>query len=770
MFEDEIFAAIADGSLLDFSSSLYRVAIPSSIAARNADGDNYLEAALKVNAQRQYNNGDAEDVWPWSPLYEVSQKILNYLLKNHPALINQQNATGMTPLMRSSAGNLADLVGQIVWLRRYSHEDIANKQIAALRYCYREIANLLLQQETINANLQDNQGRTALHHAVKNGETGIGIRLLNAGANVMLADKTGRLPLHDYVFAHSSINLTPISMFRGLCGPSFSALMCKDNGGKTALHLAFDQLTPQSSQAIRGNFLALCQLYCLQGHANMVMSLAQQSNGDLFVYLFDYRFSNTTAVSTSLETRQDSTSEAYPPSYLEDILQALARFDSDKLSSLLSNQTDEYGRKLIHRISQKDVMSLLYQYGSKLLDLNTTDKNGNTPLHALLNRRIEDIKSSVTHEHFTHLCELGANINLQNQTGATPLHLTASYGIVPYTKTLLDGNADLNIQDQEGCTPIHMDIHARKRSDVKPVSQRPLGYLALLLQYASDNAICLRDKNGRTVLHEAIMAIDVGAVICLLIRCPQLLDIKDSEGLAPLALAERQRNELLSRNDNTSAHKPGGLMDKLMSDSKTIVDHLVAMTNANVTATSPQSVNAVNARINAYAHDVMVLKVLSEERSRLKCELGTPYQPGHYDDNMHFRLLKIYARSYNRSLLPDARYNEYFSLLDQYKADRAASKQTQGMFFATLGELARMDTGGIQASSRVVVEAMSSVVPESSSSTSSNSLSSVVSQDGMKDSLSVTFMPPPPSPSSSTSLSSLSSSQPSCSYDITQRP
>ena len=60
------------------------------------------------------------------------------------------------------------------------------------------------------------------------------------------------------------------------------------------------------------------------------------------------------------------------------------------------------------------------------------------------------------------LVKNGANVNIQNREGATPLHMAASGGqveILPnagaIVEILLKAGADVNIQDTDGDTPLH---------------------------------------------------------------------------------------------------------------------------------------------------------------------------------------------------------------------------------------------------------------------------------------------------------------------------
>ena len=72
-------------------------------------------------------------------------------------------------------------------------------------------------------------------------------------------------------------------------------------------------------------------------------------------------------------------------------------------------------------------------------NVNIQDAFGRTPLHCITIK--EKIKI---------LIESGANINIQNKNGDTPLHFTSSEEKI---KILLKAGADLTIKNKEGLTP-----------------------------------------------------------------------------------------------------------------------------------------------------------------------------------------------------------------------------------------------------------------------------------------------------------------------------
>ncbi|EPS26278.1 hypothetical protein POX_c04747 [Penicillium oxalicum] len=62
------------------------------------------------------------------------------------------------------------------------------------------------------------------------------------------------------------------------------------------------------------------------------------------------------------------------------------------------------------------------------------------------------------HERIVHLLlSNGANVNVQNANGQTPLHIAAQHGHIGIVRLLLASKfIDVNIQDHRGATPLHL--------------------------------------------------------------------------------------------------------------------------------------------------------------------------------------------------------------------------------------------------------------------------------------------------------------------------
>lgn len=122
--------------------------------------------------------------------------------------------------------------------------------------------------------------------------------------------------------------------------------------------------------------------------------------------------------------------------------------------------------------------------------LNRQDSDGSTLLHLAaknytLRGGVEDV--------FKALLELGADPNIQDKYGDTPLHETASHD---HGFTLLEKNPNLiQITNNQGETPLHI-VAKKNGARIKAFVQSTLD--------VSPNLINAKDNKGNTALHNAI--------------------------------------------------------------------------------------------------------------------------------------------------------------------------------------------------------------------------------------------------------------------------
>ncbi len=152
-------------------------------------------------------------------------------------------------------------------------------------------------------------------------------------------------------------------------------------------------------------------------------------------------------------------------------------------------------------------------------NINMRDKGGYTPLHrAAYNNENSDV--------IITLINAGTNINVQNTDGETPLHAAALNNKNPdVIITLINAGANINVQNKDGYTPLHRAAKNNENPDV----------INTLLNAGAN--INVQDKNDNTPLHHAAFDNKNPDVINTLLNVGADINARNKDGNTPLHLA-----------------------------------------------------------------------------------------------------------------------------------------------------------------------------------------------------------------------------------------
>lgn len=243
--------------------------------------------------------------------------------------------------------------------------------------------------------------------------------------------------------------------------------------------------------------------------------------------------------------------------------------DTDKVDEAISNGADVNARGweektpllmvLEENEQTMDVIFALLNYGA---DVNLSDKDGRTPLHLATGYSAQPGGEEIV----DWFLENGADVHARDENGMTPLHWAAKehwYG-TKIIERLLEEGADINARDNDDRTHLHwasmsnlpevveffldkgLDIKARTKQGQTPLHEAMCNWdsraavAELLMDKGAD--IEVRDKFGMTPLHLAAIHTQLrsSAVVKLLLNRGANIEARDEEGHAPLHWAVKR--------------------------------------------------------------------------------------------------------------------------------------------------------------------------------------------------------------------------------------
>ncbi len=183
----------------------------------------------------------------------------------------------------------------------------------------------------------------------------------------------------------------------------------------------------------------------------------------------------------------------------------------------------EYGQTALHLAAKESNVKFFQKLLERGANPNILDKWGLSPLHLAVEKNHNEIIDLI----FAHSKVM---IDDVNEDGHTALHLAASVSNIVAVQKLLEKGANPNILDKEGMSPLHVAALYGREAEI----------FDLLVAHGKVSVDHV-DGNGQTALHLAARNVNIGAVQKLLERGANP-NITNKWGQSPLHVAARQRN------------------------------------------------------------------------------------------------------------------------------------------------------------------------------------------------------------------------------------
>jgi ankyrin repeat protein len=481
-----------------------------------------------------------------TPLHSLQLKLLRILL-DHGANIRGEDREGQTLFHRVfELGHFCQDIFDLIQLLVDHGVDVNTTHknhgtllhLASYRVDLKSVRFLLGLGTNVNVEVEHWKGRTPLHQLLGSRDCSVGGRfsiaqlLVERGANLYVRDQDDRTPLH--LACHipaKELNLVRFFLDHG------ANVNAEDKQGQTPLHRVLEY-----RQYTHKEYFSVAQLLVDRG-------------------------ADVNARDKNNETALHFASHLSDPKLVQMLLIQGANVNSE----------DNKGRTPLHRLSESwngsdedrlDTAQLLVVHGA---NVNARDESEETPLHLAsafpsrklilvrffldngVNANVEDklgrkplhqVAGSYSYRdddasHFDIaqlLMERDADVNAQDKSHVTPLHL-ASYQLKPKLVLLfLNRGANANAVDNQGWTPLHRvsAIHSFSGSDKVRFDTAQL----LIAQGADVNA---RDTSRATPLHLISIFTDLHLVRLFLDHGANI-NAEDDQGRTPLYRVLQDRN------------------------------------------------------------------------------------------------------------------------------------------------------------------------------------------------------------------------------------
>ncbi|CAB0029894.1 unnamed protein product [Trichogramma brassicae] len=220
----------------------------------------------------------------------------------------------------------------------------------------------------------------------------------------------------------------------------------------------------------------------------------------------------------------------------KELLKKFFEINNNIQQTVLVDMRDNWGNSPLHlalRRENRMAAEVLLRNGA---DPNSINKDGLAPLHVIsMRRRDTDLPKMLL--ELSNEVDLAVQLDIQDKSGNTPLHLALDHGLEKVAELLLTNGADPNVPNREGFTALHIICQKFFEDDLSE----------LLFKISKERNqplhIDARDNLGRTPLQLALQYGSIYTAELLLINGADP-NLADSEGLTSLhVICQREEDD-----------------------------------------------------------------------------------------------------------------------------------------------------------------------------------------------------------------------------------
>ena len=419
---------------------------------------------------------------------------------------------------------------------------------------YFDVVSYLLEHGA-DVNPQGTWCSTPLHQASYHGGFKVARLLLDHGADIDTRDEVGRTPLHgtldgmnddfnDYYFdtvrfllehgadvhALDNDHATPLHVVSESGGIKAAQLLFEhgadvhalDNNHSTPLHFASRGGNAEVARLLLEHG---ADVHALDGNHSTPLHFASESGN---------------AEATRLLLEHDADVHALDNNHSTPLHFISHNGDAGAARVLLVHGAvvdarDNKDSTPLHVASQRgnaDVARVLLEHGA---NIDTRNKEDQTPRHLLLAMWSDKPLHYYTIRFFL---ERGADVDAVDDNHSSLLHVASFYGNVEVVRLLLERGANTNVRNSEGQTPLHRILVKFEDKDVLGAIQ------LLLLEHGAD--VDALDNDHSTPLHLASQYGSVRATR-LLLEYGANVHLQNNDGHTPSQVASAKGHEELAR-------------------------------------------------------------------------------------------------------------------------------------------------------------------------------------------------------------------------------